>query len=127
MCSQEKHMSSSNALRLFLTIFICVGSFSIAARAATMTAKADGDAVVLLTTSAKPVRCEAVIHFTYFDKLSGKREKGWTSFGYFTIGTGKNVEYGRFTDPTMSAPLIDGDVVGGCNNDNSKRENEMTD
>jgi hypothetical protein len=91
-----------------------------------LTPKVDGDAVVLLTTSAKPVRCEAVVKYTYFDKLSGKRENGWTSFGYFTTKPGKNVEYGRFSDPTMSAPIINGDVVGGCNNDNSKRESEKS-
>ncbi len=91
-----------------------------------LTPKIDGDAVVLLTTSDKPVRCEAVVRFTYFDKITNKRESGWTSFGYFTTKPGKNVEVNRFSDSTMSAPIIDGDVVGGCNDDASKREDEKS-
>jgi len=91
-----------------------------------LTPKVEGDTLLLFSTSDKPVRCEAVVHFTYYDKLSKKREKGWTSFGYFTTKPGKDIEVNRFSDETASAIIIDGDVVGGCNNDASLRESEKT-
>lgn len=89
-----------------------------------LTPKVDGDTLRLFSTSDKPVRCEAVVRFTYYDTLSKKRESGWTSFGYFTTKPGKDVEVNHFSDETATGIIIDGDVVGGCNNDGSPRESE---
>lgn len=100
-------------LRIHLPVIVLAMLYTTAsAMAATITAKAEDHTITVFSTSDKPERCSANVHFTYLQ--DGKREPGFTSKEFFTTVPGKDVKVWDFTNPALIAPIIDGAVDAHC-------------